>query len=171
MIQKKICMLGATGVGKTSLVRQFVQTIFSEKYHSTIGVKIDKKILMVEDQEVSLMLWDVQGEDDAYTIRPSFLRGASGYLLVIDLTRQETLATALSIQEMVKREIGDMPFFVLLNKNDLADEIRIKETGIRSITEIEERIIRTSAKTGENVEKAFHLLANEMISDQTRLRV
>lgn len=157
-------MLGATGVGKTSLVRRFVQTIFSEKYHSTIGVKVDKKIVTVDDEEMTLMLWDVQGEDAEYTIRPSFLRGASGCLIVIDLTRSETLNTALSIQQMVKREIGDLPFFVMLNKNDLQDEIQIKESEIRSITDMNERIIRTSAKTGENVEKAFELVAREMVS-------
>ncbi|MEZ5345546.1 MAG: Rab family GTPase [Pyrinomonadaceae bacterium] len=163
MIQKKVCMLGATGVGKTSLVRQFVQTIFSEKYHSTVGVKIDKKIVKTEGEEVSMILWDVQGEDEQYSIRPSFLRGASGFLLIVDLTRKETLTSALAILEMVKREIGDLPFFVLMNKNDLADDFQISDSTIRTLSIEETRIIRTSAKTGENVEQAFKHLAKEML--------
>ncbi len=164
MIQKKVCMLGATGVGKTSLVRRFVQTIFSEKYHSTIGVKIDKKIVSIDDEDVTLMLWDVQGEDTGYTIRPSFLRGASGFLLVVDLTRTETLSTALSIKQMVKREIGELPFFIMLNKSDLQEDIKITDPEILSIADMDDRIIRTSAKTGENVETAFNVLAKEMVA-------
>ncbi len=88
MIKKKLCMLGATQVGKTSLVQRFVQTIFSDKYHPTVGVKIDKKQVVLGGRDVSLLLWDVQGEDETYTVRPSYLRGASGYLLVVDGARR-----------------------------------------------------------------------------------
>lgn len=109
ILQKKICMLGAAGVGKTSLVRRFVQNIYSEKYHTTIGVKIDKETLSIGAGEVRLLLWDLQGEDENFKIRPSFLRGASGYLLIVDLTRRETLVTAFSIQKMVEREVAKLP--------------------------------------------------------------
>lgn len=163
MIQKKICMLGATGVGKTSLVRQFVQSIFSEKYHSTIGVKVDKKIVRVEDHEVTMMLWDLQGEDDEFKIRPSFLRGSSGYLLVIDLTRYESLEVANLIQRMIDTEFGEIPFYVLFNKNDLTDEIKITEEQIEKFIGDPSKIMRTSAKTGENVEEAFLRLAKDII--------
>ena len=84
MIQKKVCMLGGTGVGKTSLVSQFVTSLFSDSYMTTIGVKVDKKVVAVEDREVTLVLWDIYGEDEFQTVRPSYLRGASGYLLVAD---------------------------------------------------------------------------------------
>ena len=163
MLQKKICMLGAVGVGKTSLVRQFVQSIFSEKYFSTIGVKIDKKIIPVEKEEVMLMLWDIQGEDAAYKIRPSFLRGASGFLLVVDLTRHETFVTAFSILKMIENEVGNLPCLVLFNKKDLKDEVNINEAEINSFSEHSSNIIKTSAKTGENVEIAFNQLAKKMI--------
>ena len=84
MIQKKICMLGAFAVGKTSLVAQYVSSLFSEKYLSTVGVKIDKKQLTVDGRDVTLMLWDIYGQDDYQTVQPSQLRGMSGYLLVVD---------------------------------------------------------------------------------------
>jgi len=64
MIKKKIVMLGSFAVGKTSLVQRFVNSIFSEKYLTTIGVKIDQKIVNVNDKEVNLLLWDIHGEDD-----------------------------------------------------------------------------------------------------------
>ena len=87
MIQKKICMLGAFAVGKTSLVQRFVKSLFSDRYLTTVGVKIDKKIVTVGDTEVSLVLWDLAGEDEFQSVQTSYLRGASGYLLVIDGTR------------------------------------------------------------------------------------
>ncbi len=162
MIQKKICMLGAVGVGKTSLVKQFVESIFSEKYHSTIGVKVDKKVVRVEKREVTMMLWDIQGEDEDFQIKPSFLRGASGYILVVDLTRKSTLESAKRIQLMIEDEIGSVPFQILFNKNDLTEEIDIDHTWMVEFAG--EKVLRTSAKTGENVEEAFLGLASKMIA-------
>ena len=160
MIQKKVCMLGATGAGKTSLVRQFVKSVFSEKYHSTIGVKVDKKVVRLEDEQVTMMLWDLQGEDDEFKIKPSFLRGASGYILVVDLTRKETLDIAKRIQLMIEDEVGQVPFRILFNKNDLTDEIQIDHEWMVEFAG--EKVLRTSAKTGENVEDAFIGLARKM---------
>ncbi len=164
MIQKKICMLGASGVGKTSLIQRFVKSIYSEKYHSTIGVKIDKKTFSVYGEDVTLLLWDLQGEDHVHKIRSSFLRGASGFFVVIDLTRHETLVTAFSIQQMVEREVGSLPFYVLFNKDDLTDEFAITEEEIEEMQKNHGwRVLRTSAKTGERVEQAFYELAELMI--------
>jgi len=163
MIQKKICMLGATGVGKTSLVRQFVQSIFSDKYHSTIGVKIDKKVVSIDESDMMMMLWDVQGEDEDFKVSPSFLRGASGFLLVVDLTRHETLVTAYSILKMIERDVGNLPFLVLFNKNDLSEERNIDESEMLEISGAEEKVLLTSAKTGEKVEEAFVNLAKQML--------
>ena len=82
MTSKKICMLGSFAVGKTSLVSQFVSSIFSDKYLSTVGVKVDRKSVSVKGQDVTLMLWDLYGEDGFQRVQKSYLRGASGYLLV-----------------------------------------------------------------------------------------
>jgi small GTP-binding protein len=164
MIQKKICMLGASGVGKTSLVQRFVKSIYSGKYHTTIGVKIDKKEITLANQNINLLLWDLQGEDEEHKIRPSFLRGASGFLLVVDLTRHETFVTAFSIQQMIEKEVGPLPFLVLFNKNDLTEEISISEDEIRQVTsQYAWEHLRTSAKTGEMVEKAFERLTEKML--------
>lgn len=162
-LQKKICLLGASGVGKTSLVRQFVQSIYSEKYHTTIGVKIDKKIVAVDEREITLLLWDLQGEDGEFKIRPAFVRGASGYLLVIDLTHHETLVTAFSIQRMIENEVGKLPFYAVFNKNDLRESIEISESEIEDLKKYDWEILRTSAKTGEHVEEAFQGLVKKML--------
>src|SRR5262245_52616875 len=119
MIQKKICMLGAFAVGKTSLVSRYVNSIFSDKYHSTVGVKIDKKAMSVDGHDVTLMLWDIAGQDDFQTVQPSQLRGMSGYLLVADGTRRGTLEVARQLQVKAMQAVGDVPFILLLNKSDL----------------------------------------------------
>jgi len=94
MIQKKVCMIGTSGVGKTSLVVKFVHSIFSEKYLTTVGVKIDKKTVAVDGNEIMLMIWDLAGDDDYQRLQTSYLRGTSGYLLVADGTRLITLDRA-----------------------------------------------------------------------------
>ena len=163
MIQKKICMLGGFAVGKTSLVARYVSSIFSDKYLSTVGVKIDKKQLNVDGKDVTLMLWDIYGQDDFQTVQPSQLRGMSGYLLVVDGTRRATLETARQLQAKATEAVGPVPFILLLNKLDLAEQWEIDEPAFFKLVEEGWRVVRTSAKTGEGVEEAFNLLARAML--------
>lgn len=163
MIQKKVCMLGATGVGKTSLVSRFVTSLFSDSYITTIGVKVDKKVMAVDGQDVTLVLWDIYGEDEFQTVRPSYLRGASGYLLVADGTRQLTLDTARQLQQTAEGVVGTVPFILVLNKADLADEWRVDDRALWKLAESGWSIIKTSAKTGDGVEDAFMKLTKRMV--------
>ena len=163
MLQKKICLLGAFGVGKTSLVRRFVDTIFSDAYLTTVGVKIDKKIVTIGTEPLSLILWDIAGEDEVSAVRTSYLRGAAGYLLVIDVTRGQTLEVARSIQARVATEIGNIPFLCLLNKTDVPDW-DIADARIDALRDEGWNVRRTSAKTGEGVEEAFAELAQRVLA-------
>ncbi|MGH9835660.1 MAG: Rab family GTPase, partial [Blastocatellia bacterium] len=99
MIQKKICLLGAFAVGKTSLVARFVKSIYSDQYITTVGVKVDKKTVKVDDREINLIVWDLAGEDEFQKVQMSYLSGASGYLLIADGTRLNTLETARMLRE------------------------------------------------------------------------
>jgi small GTP-binding protein len=164
MIQKKVCMLGATGVGKTSLVSRFVTSLFSDKYLTTVGVKVDKKTVAMDGQQVTLLLWDIYGEDEFQTVRSSYLRGASGYLLVADGTRQLTLDTARELQKTAAGEIGQVPFILVLNKMDLEGEWRIDDRALWRLAEDGWSVIRTSAKTGAGVEDAFLKLTQKMVA-------
>ena len=101
MIQKKICMLGSFAVGKSSLVRRFVENMFSEKYMTTIGVKIEKKIIDLKNQSLTLVIWDIAGENGFHQIQGTYLRGMSGYILVADKTRTSTLDIAINIHKTV----------------------------------------------------------------------
>jgi len=164
MLQKKVCVLGAFGVGKTSLVRRYVESMFSDAYLTTVGVKIDKKVLTVGADPVTLVLWDVAGEDDVNAIRMSYVRGAAGYFLVADGTRAATLEVAKTIQARVASEIGPVPFLLLLNKADLAESWEIPAQSLETLETAGWAVLRTSAKTGESVEGAFQELAKRMVS-------
>ena len=156
-------MLGTFAVGKPSLVRRFVESIYSDKYHTTVGVKIDKKLVQVEEKELMLMLWDIEGAQDEHDLRTSYLRGASGYLLVVDGTRQDTLYTALAIQTRVEETIGSVPFLLLINKADLTDEWVITNRETEALEQKKWDVIRTSAKSGMGVEDAFLKLAKKLV--------
>ena len=163
MIQKKICMLGSFAVGKTSLVARFVRSIFSDKYHTTVGVKIDKKQVQVEDKLVNLILWDLYGEDEFQKVHMSYLRGASGYLLVVDGTRRETLDKALVLQQRTEEAIGKVPFVIVLNKTDLKENWEVDERTIDELVNKGCHVFHSSAKTGQGVEEAFATLAKQML--------
>lgn len=158
-LKKKICMVGAFAVGKTSLVRQYVESIFSEKYLSTVGVKIDKKQLVVQDRTMDLIIWDLHGEDDFQSLRMSYLRGASGCIYVADGTRGATLETALELRQRVEAAIGPTPAILALNKCDLEEFWEVDHLTIPADGEKNLSILRTSAKTGQSVEAAFEALA------------
>ena len=158
-LQKKICMLGGFSVGKTSLVKRYVQSVFSEGYLTTVGVKIDKKIVDVAGRTVNLILWDLAGEDDIGSLRLTYLRGAAGYVLVADGTRPATLDIALSLRKRVEADYGPMPFALLLNKADLTDQWTITDSQIAELDRDGWFVRSSSARTGEGVEDAFKDLA------------
>jgi len=163
MIKKKICMLGSFAVGKTSLVQRFVRSIFSEKYLTTIGVKIDHKTIQYGEEIIHLILWDIHGEDEFQKVQTSYLTGASGCLLVIDGTRRYTMETALNLKAIVHQAVGEIPCLFLINKVDIRAEWEIEEQEIQRIIHEGGPILMTSAKTGEGVEEAFAQLTRMII--------
>ncbi len=163
MINKKICMLGAFSVGKTSLVERYVHSIFSDEYISTIGVKISKKQIVAENTEITMILWDLEGKDDFMDVNITYLRGAMGFFVVADLARKETLDVALRIRRVAMELLGEsVPNILLLNKADVENR-EITEQQIAELTDAGIPVLLTSAKTGENVETAFVSLARQMV--------
>ena len=158
-------MLGSFAVGKTSLVQRFVKSIFSDKYHTTIGVKIDKKVVEINDNEVNLLLWDIHGEDDYQKVQASYLLGAAGYFLVIDGTRRETIKLAESLQLMASKTLRNKPFILLVNKADMEDEWEITSADLAELESKGWTIMKTSARSGQNVEEAFTQLTQMMLSN------
>lgn len=163
MIQKKICLLGGFAVGKTSLVRRFVTGMFSELYHTTIGVTIEKKTLLVGDRDVTLMIWDLYGEDDFQKMRESYLRGSSGYILVADGTRQATLDTAEALHQLARSTLGPVPFVLMVNKADQLGEWEIDDAALARLRHKGWLVCTGSAKTGDGVPELFVRLTHTLL--------
>ncbi|NOT63473.1 MAG: GTP-binding protein [Acidobacteria bacterium] len=163
MIQKKICILGAFAVGKTSLVRRFIEDGFDEKYLTTVGVQIKKRAVTVNNVEVNLIIWDLAGEDEFQKVQLSYLRGASGYFLVADGTRPTTLDTAKILRQRVTDTIGAVPFILLINKQDVRDDWDLDDRALAEFAQAGCTIIETSAKTGLGVADAFQQLAEKIL--------
>lgn len=165
MIQKKICLLGAHAVGKTSLIRRFVNSMFAESYQTTVGVKIDKKTVQLDEREINLILWDLHGDTKFQRVSKAYLRGMSGYLLVADGTRPETLETAATLASLAEEVVGDVPRILLLNKADLENEWCLNEDHLSAWDDT--NTIKCSAKTGQGVEEAFANLSTAMMTLET----
>lgn len=163
MIQKKVCLLGAYAVGKTSLAARFVKSVFNEQYLTTIGVKVDKKTVQVDGNDVSMIVWDLAGEDELQKIKMDYLRGASGYLLVADGTRGNTIETARLLHRRVTEALGSLPFILFLNKSDLVTDWEVDEETLKSLEMAGWQIFKSSAKTGDGVEDGFLRLAELMM--------
>jgi len=166
MIQKKICMIGAYAVGKTSLVTRFVESIFSTKYLTTVGVKINKKKIVLDGKDITLILWDLHGEDEFQKLRLSYLRGSSGYILVADGTRRDTLDKVISLLPSAEEAYGKVPHVLAINKSDLSKEWDVPDSTIADLKEQGWTVIHTSAKTGLGVEDLFTTLARKTMELQ-----
>ena len=153
-------MVGQFAVGKTSLVRRFVDSIFDDRYLTTIGVKIDRKDVTIDGKSIRLMLWDLAGEDELAQLNVSHLRGASGYILVADGCRAATLAKAAELQQRIAEMLGPLPFVLVVNKADLRDQWEVQSA---QIAQYGWPTLETSAKTGGGVEEMFLGLATTLI--------
>lgn len=161
MISRKVILTGSFGVGKTSLFRQFIHETFSEKYITTIGVKVDKKVVEVNGEEISILLWDIAGEVKQDKVPKSYFLGASAIIYVFDLTRPSTYKNINVDLNILDSILPDAILKVVGNKEDLVDAdklAKIKKEADFTIDAI------TSAKEGTNVNELFYGLAANFIS-------
>ncbi len=165
MIEKlKICLIGATSVGKTSLVARFVRSIFSDTYRTTIGVKIETHEVSYAGRTVQLVIWDLSGEDEFQTVQPAYVTGASGYLLVVDGTRRDTVHTAIRLEQRVRESVGAIPFVVVVNKADLSAVWEVTPRDLDPLRQHAAALVETSARTGDGVPVAFDVLTAAIFS-------
>lgn len=160
MISKKIILTGSFGVGKTSLFNRFLYQKFSDKYLTTIGVKVDKKVLDIEGQEVSLLLWDIAGEVQQDKVPHSYFLGASGIIYIFDLTRRATYEQLNENLDYLAAKVPGGIIKVVGNKVDLLTEEQTTAFQEGMIPEVD---FLTSAKTGEKVEDLFFAIGKEFI--------
>ncbi len=119
-LSAKVLLLGSGAVGKTSLVRQFVESRFSDDYITTIGVNVKKKVL--EDIDLKLIIWDLYGQKLSKRLHSTNYSGAKGALVVFDLTRRSTFDELDMWIDDLFDEVGEVPVVVLGNKVDITDD-------------------------------------------------
>lgn len=165
VIQKKVCMLGDFAVGKTSLVRRFVEGRFDDRYLSTIGVKISRRVIHSANlPSVHLLIWDLAGSEEFTGVQSSYLQGTSGAFLVCDLTRQSTLDSLEGYARRIHEINPRAPFIIAGNKLDLAEQREIEDQHIREVAAaLDAPWFVTSAKIGDGVEEAFQFLGQRIL--------
>ena len=156
-------MLGSPGVGKTSLVRRFVHQVFEHDYHSTLGVKVDRKNVVVGDRTANLLLWDVHGETDGIVVTPSYLQGAHAAILVFDATRPETIPKALELGERVQAQSPEVDLHLVANKTD--QQVNWTEVAEHLTTPPPATMVSTSALSGEGVDAVFLAIATNALAN------
>ena len=167
LIQKKICLLGDFAVGKTSLVRRYVEGRFDDKYLSTIGVKISTKQLIRENYRLNLIIWDLAGGETFSGYDKNYLRGAAGALLVFDLTRLHTLEILSDYVSQMAKINPNASMVVAAHKFDLVHNNIPDTSDFETFCQsINGRFLFTSAKTGENVEEIINLLADQIMAEE-----
>lgn len=165
MLSKKVILTGSFGVGKTSLFNRFISNTFSEKYLTTIGVKVDKKTVYVQGKEVGLVLWDIAGEVSQEKVPRTYFLGTSAIIYVYDVTRPSTQINIEKDIKLLNKILPGCIIRIVGNKSDLVDADKLNQIGQQISTDI-----FTSAKTGENVEDLFVALAQELIQTTNAIR-
>jgi len=177
-VRMKICMAGEATVGKTSLIRRSVLDEYDDRYIATLGTKITKKVMSVQDPKgagllaVHAILWDIMGTPTLRDLlKEAYYHGAEGIFAVADHTRKETLAALDEWARSIRSVAGDIPTFGLVNKQDLDPDPRFAAGEIEAF--FEKRgwpWLYTSAKTGAGVEEGFQRLVETILADRPGLR-
>ena len=170
----KICLLGDRGAGKTSLVRRYVLDQFDDSYLPTIGANVMKKRLEVPMEgtdipiQIDMTIWDVMGEGRfSRRLLESYLRGAQGIIAVCDITEKKTLAHIDDWVDGAFKTTGAIPAHIIANKCDLDDSFRIGANEVALVSEAYDTYrLFTSAKRGDNVNTAFHDVAQRVLECQ-----
>ncbi|KAL3308436.1 Ras- protein Rab-7 [Cichlidogyrus casuarinus] len=171
----KIILLGDTGVGKTSLMNQYMNKRFSNQYKATIGADFMTKETIVNDRQTTLQIWDTAGQERFQSLGASFYRGADCCVLVYDVT-QATSFNKLNnwhdefLVQANPRNPGSFPFILIGNKCDLENERTVSMQKAQSWCKLKENMpyFECSAKEATNVENAFMEVAKRAIEQENQ---
>ncbi|MHA2036497.1 MAG: Rab family GTPase [Promethearchaeota archaeon] len=164
----KITVIGAGGVGKTSLIKKFTKGTFDTNYVKTIGAQFSEYEKEIGRDKIRLILWDIAGQDDFHFLRPSFYEESRAAIIVFSLEENElgqrSFQNITHWQKEVNQHCGNIPVVIFANKVDLVDEENIREASLQKTIENQNYLgfFLTSAKTGKGVNQAFNSIINEL---------
>lgn len=165
----RVVLLGEAAVGKTSLVRRYTENVFDEEYKQTIGTTFATKDIDVTGSDgtvrkVRLNVWDMGGQSTYRELRRQFMKGASGAIVVYDVTRPETFMAMNNWFESFKEVCPDSPVLISANKVDLLDKRMVpQEPGMMLRDWFQAEYFETSAKTGDAVNNVFTRVAEVVL--------
>ena len=165
MAARKVMLLGEIGVGKTSLIRRLVLDSFEGTYKPTIGVDLYRytsEITDVEGRPLELIVWDTDGNFGESMFRHVYIKGASAALIVGDVTRRTTLATAAKLATGFEEVAPGRPALLIVNKMDLVEGEAAAEAA-RDLDLLAHARVNTSALSGSNVKEAFSAVAAAIV--------
>lgn len=176
-LKAKVCLVGDAAVGKTSLIRRAVLDQFDDAYVTTLGTKVTKKVMDIELPDdglaahLEMMVWDIMGQPGfRQLLKDAYFYNAHGILAVADLTRRPSLEAILDWVRTVEQVTGKVPTVIAINKADLEDRAAVGPAEIERIAKtLGTPYIRTSAKTGANVEEAFLALARRVAAHRLKV--
>ncbi len=164
MLQRKVCLIGDFAVGKSSLFNRFVYNRFAETYQSTIGVRVQRKVVTVQGREVALVLWDTEGGQDSSTMRESYLAGAAGAVIVCDLTRNNTILHCEAYASILRQHNANVLLTMAGNKLDLISLEHAHVAVAHQVARlIQVPLTLSSANSGAGVEALFQSLGEGLV--------
>ncbi len=166
----KVLMLGDASVGKTSLTLRYISGFFVEDLRLTIGVDFFSKSVLFNGKRIKLQLWDFGGEERFRFLLPQYAKGASGAFILYDITHPTSLSHLPDWSYIVRENAGDVPLMLVGSKADLTEFRAVKrEDGINAAKRYNMRsFVELSSKTGQNVEKAFEVLAQILLEESKK---
>lgn len=168
----KAIVVGDMAVGKTSIAMRYVHNKFDPKYKGTIGVDHAIKKLAINDKQITMSIWDTGGQEMFDYIRPFYYKGASGALIVYDITRKKSFENLEKWFDNLYSQCGEIPVILVGNKIDLIDE-RVISTEEGSDYAMQKGVIfyETSAKTGEKVVDVMNELAKVILQEKEKVKI
>ena len=164
----KICFLGDPAVGKTSCIIRHTEKRFEDSYKLTIGTDISAKLMKAEDKNIYLIIWDIGGQERYQILRESYLQGSFGAIIVFGINNRDSFNHTNDWLNEYRKTCGDLPALLMANKIDLKDERVISDEEIKKkAKELGIDYLITSAKSGENVDKAFELIIHKILERET----
>ena len=157
----KILTIGDGGVGKTSILRRYVENKFLKHHLSTIGIDYLSKTIKIKEQEIKLKIWDTAGQERYRNITSHIYKDADGIILVFDVTSEDSYNQITDWMDQIKNNVSqdDISLILIGNKCDIQERIVEKERGEQMAEKLEINYFETSALTGQGISEAFEGLA------------